>query len=59
MPFISGGDISGVIEEVGSSVSGWYKGDRVTLNPQTDEGMIGENWSEDWQKKSASPPKIS
>lgn len=42
MPFISGGDISGVIEKTGSGVSGWSEGDRVTLNPQTDEGMIGE-----------------
>ena len=42
MPFISGGDISGVIEKTGSGVSGWSEGDRVTLNPQTDQGMIGE-----------------
>ena len=42
MPFISGGDIAGVIEKTGAGVSGWSEGDRVTLNPQTDEGMIGE-----------------
>ena len=42
MPFISGGDISGVVEKTGPAVSGWSEGDRVTLNPQTDEGMIGE-----------------
>ena len=42
MPFISGGDISGVIEEIGASVSDWKVGDRVTMNPQTDGGMVGE-----------------
>ena len=42
MPFISGGDIAGVIEHVGANVAGWSAGDRVTLNPQTDGGMIGE-----------------
>ena len=57
MPFISGGDISGVIEEVGSSVSGWYKGDRVTLNPQTDEGMIGEELVGGLAEKVRVPPK--
>tara|TARA_B100000686_G_scaffold120058_1_gene127103 strand:+ start:1672 stop:2649 length:978 start_codon:yes stop_codon:yes gene_type:complete len=42
MPFISGGDISGIVEQVGDNVTGWAIGDRVTLNPQTDKGMIGE-----------------
>lgn len=42
MPFISGGDIAGVIDGVGANVDGWAVGDRVTLNPQTDDGMIGE-----------------
>ena len=42
MPFISGGDIAGEIITIGSRVSGWTIGDRVTLNPDTHEGMIGE-----------------
>ena len=42
MPFISGGDIAGEIITIGSKVSGWTIGDRVTLNPDTHEGMIGE-----------------
>ena len=42
MPFISGGDIAGTIESLGSGVHSWAVGDRVTLNPQTDHGMIGE-----------------
>ena len=42
MPFISGGDIAGTVERLGENVRGWTAGDRVTLNPQTDDGMIGE-----------------
>ena len=42
MPFISGGDIAGTIDSLGEGVRGWAVGDRVTLNPQTDHGMIGE-----------------
>ena len=42
MPWISGGDIAGEIAIVGDNVTGWSVGDRVTLNPGTDEGMIGE-----------------
>ena len=42
LPFISGGDIAGTIDELGESVGGWTIGDRVTMNPQTDHGMIGE-----------------
>ena len=42
MPFISGGDIAGDITEVGSGVADWAVGDRVIVNPMTDEGMIGE-----------------
>ncbi|MFT5488559.1 MAG: alcohol dehydrogenase, partial [Alphaproteobacteria bacterium] len=42
MPFISGGDIAGTIDSLGDGVTGWSVGDRVTMNPQTDHGMIGE-----------------
>ena len=42
MPFISGGDIAGVIDALGDGVTGWRVGERVTMNPQTDAGMIGE-----------------
>ena len=42
MPFISGGDIAGEIAVLGSEVYGWSPGERVIVNPQTDEGMMGE-----------------
>ena len=42
MSFISGGDIAGTIDALGDGVAGWSVGDRVTMNPQTDHGMIGE-----------------
>lgn len=42
MPFISGGDIAGVIIDKAPDVTGWNIGDRVALNPITPEGMIGE-----------------
>ncbi|MDB5598356.1 MAG: zinc-binding alcohol dehydrogenase [Xanthobacteraceae bacterium] len=42
LPFISGGDIAGEIESVGNSVTGWKIGDRVVVNPKTDDGLIGE-----------------
>jgi alcohol dehydrogenase len=42
MPFISGGDIAGEVAEVGSEVTGWKIGDRVLVDPATNEGMIGE-----------------
>jgi alcohol dehydrogenase len=41
-PFISGGDIAGVIDRLGENVRGWRVGERVLVNPITDEGMIGE-----------------
>ncbi len=42
MPFISGGDVAGVIDRLGEGVTGWRVGERVTMNPQTEAGMIGE-----------------
>ena len=42
MPFISGGDISGTVEAIGDEVEGFSLGDRVVLNPSSDEGMLGE-----------------
>lgn len=42
MPFVSGGDIAGTIDALGPGVDGWRVGDAVTLNPQTEAGMIGE-----------------
>ena len=42
MPFISGGDIAGEVAGFGSEVQGWEIGERVLVDPLTDEGMIGE-----------------
>lgn len=42
MPFISGGDIAGVVRAVGPAVTRWKAGDRVAVNPMTPDGMVGE-----------------
>ena len=42
LPFISGGDIAGEVERLGSHVTGWQVGDRVVVNPKTTDGLIGE-----------------
>ncbi len=43
LPFISGGDIAGIIERIGASVDRLAVGDRVVLNPSTPAGMLGED----------------
>jgi alcohol dehydrogenase len=43
MPMIIGLDIAGEIIEIGESVSGWKKGDRVLVNPlNKKKGLMGE-----------------
>ena len=42
MPFISGGDIAGEVAGLGAEVRNWEIGERVLVDPLTDEGMIGE-----------------
>lgn len=42
LPFISGSDIAGTVEAVGSDVTGVTPGDRVLVNPSSPEGMLGE-----------------
>lgn len=42
MPFISGGDIAGVVAAVGADVVGFTIGERVLINPSSPEGMLGE-----------------
>jgi alcohol dehydrogenase len=42
-PFISGGDIAGTVEALGENARGFRVGDRVLLNPSSDEGMLGES----------------
>lgn len=41
-PFISGGDIAGVVAGIGPGVTRWKVGDRVAVNPMTPAGMMGE-----------------
>lgn len=41
-PWISGGDVSGVVAGIGEGVTGWKVGDRVLVDPLTHEGMMGE-----------------
>src|SRR5687767_328887 len=42
LPFISGGDIAGVVHACGGDVSAWTTGQRVAVNPITADGMLGE-----------------
>jgi alcohol dehydrogenase len=42
MPWISGGDVAGVIAGVGANVKNFRVGDRVMIDPLTNEGMMGE-----------------
>jgi alcohol dehydrogenase len=42
LPFISGGDIAGEIETIGTATDGWRAGERVVVNPKTKRGLIGE-----------------
>ena len=42
LPHISGGDIAGVIVEIGREVRHCHVGQRVLINPASPEGMLGE-----------------
>ena len=42
VPFISGGDIAGDVAALGDGVADFRVGDRVLINPSTDQGMLGE-----------------
>lgn len=42
MPFISGGDMAGIVEAIGDAVSTIAVGDSVVFNPATRDGMMGE-----------------
>jgi alcohol dehydrogenase len=43
LPFISGGDIAGVVAEIGPGVSGVAVGQRVLVDPAIEHGAIGED----------------
>ena len=43
LPHISGGDITGVVTQLGDGVSGFALGDRVLVDPTWGVGAIGEN----------------
>lgn len=43
LPFISGGDISGTVAEIGAGVVGWGPGRRVLVDPAIEHGAIGED----------------
>ena len=42
-PFISGGDLAGVVEAVGADVTRCKPGDRIVFNPFGRDGMMGED----------------
>ena len=43
LPFISGGDIAGVVAEIGPGVEGVAVGQRVLVDPAIEHGAIGED----------------
>jgi alcohol dehydrogenase len=43
LPFISGGDIAGVVAEIGPAVPGVTLGQRVVVDPAIEHGAIGED----------------
>src|SRR5437588_12938224 len=43
LPFISGGDIAGVVAEIGPGVEGVAVGQRVLVDPALEHGAIGED----------------
>jgi len=55
LPFISGGDIAGEIDEIGAGVTGFDIGDRVVLNPSTSAGMLGEQLPGGMAERVAAP----